>query len=253
MALIVADQSAALPVRIAAIRTLGRSSTPEAAAALRSMRSASDLAIRTGAVRALARFQEAHPDRALGVVDVSAGVRLEAREYFWLHSSLASLRAGQLPSPALDLLCRTMEERMFRNVERVFRLLGLRYPPRDIEVAWKAYRRRDPTQLSNALEFLDNILDYDIKKLVLPLLEEDAIDRQALLLFGFETLSALEALRRLIREGDLWLAACACAAAGELRLHSAGPDIRAAAANRNPFLYPVAEQALERLAHGETA
>lgn len=253
MAALAQDQSASLSLRIAAVRTLGRSASAEAAAALRSMVGSADLAIRTASVRALARMQETYPDSTIGVIDVTAGVRLEAREYFWLYSALSSLRDGIQPTPALNLLCRTMEDRMLRNVERVFRLLGLRYPPKDIEVAWKAYRRREPSQLANALEFLDNILDYDVKRLVLPLLDEDAIDSQATILFGFHALPSAEALSRIIREGDTWLAACACAAAGELRLRSVEPDIRAAASTGAPILRPVAEQALVGLAHGEQA
>lgn len=253
MAALVQDQGAPLSLRIAAVRTLGRSSSIESVDALRAMVGAADLAVRTAAIRALTRMQEAHPDRAAGLIDVSAGIRLEAREYFWLHSSLSSLRKDPASSPALDLLCRTIEDRMHRNIERVFRLLGLRYPPKDIEVAWKAYRRRDPNQLATALEFLDNILDYDVKRLVLPLLEEDAVDRQALLLFGFRPSPPDEAISRIIREGDAWLAACACAAAGELRIQSVEPELRAVAAAAAPILQPVAEQALLRLATGEHA
>ncbi len=253
MAGLVQDQSAALSLRIAAVRTLGRSASPEAAAALRSMVGSADLAIRTASIRALARLQETYPAGAAGVIDVTGGVRLEAREYFWLYSALASLRDHRQPTPALNLLCRTMEDRMLRNVERVFRLLGLRYPPKDIEVAWKAFRRRDPSQLANALEFLDNILDYDVKRLVLPLLDDDAVDRQAMLLFGFETLPPAEALSRLIREGDMWLAACACVSAGELHLYSVEPAVREAAANAAPILRPVAQQALAALTQGESA
>jgi ATP/ADP translocase len=251
MAALVRETSAPIGMRMAAIRALGRSASPEAAGALRMMVSSPDLAVRGGAVRALGRLQESSGGSVFALGDVAAGVRLEAREYFWLHSALSGLRGGHSSSPALELLCRTMEERMLRGVERVFRLLGLRYPPKDIEVAWKAYRRRQPNQLANALEFLDNILEYDVKRLVLPLLEEDSIDRQALLLFGFEPLTPGAALRVLIREGDAWLAACATAAAGELGISEAEPDIRAALEAASPMLRPVAEQALARLAPGE--
>jgi len=251
LAAIVVDSGSPLPLRMAALRTLGRSSSQEAVDALRSMIISGDLAVRGAAVRALARLQDKHPGKRFADGDVAAGIRLEAREYFWLHSALAGLRERHADSPALALLSRTMEDRMLRNVERVFRLLGLRYPPRDIDVAWKAYRRRRPTQVAHAMEFLDNILDYDVKRFVLPLLEEEAIDRQALLLFGIQPLPARDALRLLIREGDAWLAACAAAAAGDIGLHEAEPDIRAMLNTGVALLHPVAEQALARLAAGD--
>lgn len=244
------DSSAPLPRRLLALRTLGRSSTQEAVDALRELMNSADRAIRGAAVRALARLQERHKGLHFGLVDVTAAIRMEAREYFWLHTALGGLRANHAASKALELLCRTIESRMLRNIERVFRLLGLRYPPKDIEVAWKAYRRRQRNEVADAMEFLDNILDYDVKRLVLPLLEEGSVDRQALLLFGFEPLSAWEALRLLIREGDPWIAACAIAAAGDLKLREAEPDIRAALHADAPMLHPVAGQALARLADG---
>ena len=142
---------------------------------------------------------------------------------------------------------------MFRSVERIFRLLGLRYPPKDINAAWKAYRRRRPNQMAHAMEFLDNILDYDVKRFVLPLLEDDGMDRQALLLFDIKPLSAEAAIRLLIREGDDWLAACAVAAAGDLRLQEAESDIRALLERPVALLHPVAQQALTRLAAGDAA
>lgn len=253
MTALVREASAPIGVRMAAIRALGRSASQEASEALRAMMNSRDLAVRGGAIRALTRLQESSARQTFGLSDVAEGIRLEACEYFWMHSALSGLRGGQKRSPALELLCRTMEERMLRGVERVFRLLGLRYPPKDIEVAWKAYRRRQPNQIANAIEFLDNILEYDVKRLVVPLLEDDSVDRQALLLFGFEPLPASEALRMVIRDGDAWLAACATAAAGELGLRQAEPDIRGALESASPMLRPVAEQALARLASGGTA
>lgn len=250
IAAVIADSSTPMPRRMLALRTLGRSSSQEAVDALRNLMSSPDRAIRGAAVRALARLQDKQHDLQFSLVDVTAGVRMEAREYFWLHTALSGLRPNHDASKALDLLCRTIENRMLRNVERVFRLLGLRYPPKDIEVAWKAYRRRKPNQVANAMEFLDNILDYDVKRLVLPLLEEDGVDRQARLLFGFEPLSAQSALRLLIREGDPWVAACAIAAAGDLKLREAESDIRSALQSHSPILHPVAEQALAMLANG---
>jgi AAA family ATP:ADP antiporter len=251
LAAIVVDSGSPLALRMAALRTLGRSSSQEAIDALRSMMISGDLAVRGAAVRALARMQDKHPGQRFADGEVAAGIRVEAREYFWLHSALAGLRKQHADSPALALLGRTMEDRMLRNIDRVFRLLGLRYPPKDIDVAWKAYRRRKPAQVANAMEFLDNILDYDVKRFVLPLLEEEAIDRQALLLFGIKPLLARDALRLLIREGDAWLAACAATVAGDIGLREAEPDIRDLLNTGVALLHPVAEQALARLAPGD--
>ncbi|MGC4048994.1 MAG: cyclic nucleotide-binding domain-containing protein [Paludibaculum sp.] len=137
-----------------------------------------------------------------------------------MHAALGALRQSGSQAPALALLMHTLEERMGRTVERLFRLLGLRYPPKDIDAAFRAYQRNKQEELSNAIDFLDNILDHELKRLVLPLLDEDGADDQALLLFGIDKPTAGDALGRMIDEGDPWLMGCALAAARDLGLNS---------------------------------
>ena len=68
------------------------------------------------------------------------------------------------------------------------------------------------TVRSNAIEFLDNLLSRDIKKLVLPLLDNDSVDavlRKGEEYFNVNKLSEDEALAFLIRGHDSWLRTCA--------------------------------------------
>ena len=59
-----------------------------------------------------------------------------------------------------------------QSLERVFRLLGLLYPPADIYYAYHAITSGSRHLKANALEFLDNVLHPDIKRSLIPVIEE---------------------------------------------------------------------------------
>jgi hypothetical protein len=58
-----------------------------------------------------------------------------------------------------------------QSLERVFRLLGLLYPPADIYYAYHAITSGSMHLKANALEFLDNVLHPDIKRSLIPVIE----------------------------------------------------------------------------------
>ena len=58
------------------------------------------------------------------------------------------------------------------SLERVFRLLGLRFDQRDIYSAYRGITSDDPTLRSSAVEFVDNLLDWKTSRLLLPLLDD---------------------------------------------------------------------------------
>ncbi|QOY86363.1 Npt1/Npt2 family nucleotide transporter [Paludibaculum fermentans] len=220
LAPIVADEAALSRLRLRALRVLTRTQTQAALDSLMGLLSVEDLVVRSGVVRALTTLRDRSPQLRFGGQPVEEQIQLEARSYYAMHAALGALRQSGRKAPALALLMRTLEERMGRTVERLFRLLGLRYPPKDIDAAFRAYQRNKQEELSNAIDFLDNILDHELKRLVLPLLDEDGTDDQALLLFGIDRPTAGDALGRMIDEGDPWLMGCALAAARDLGLNS---------------------------------
>lgn len=220
LAPIIADESALSRLRLRALRVLTRTQTQAALDAMLGLLSVDDLVVRGGVVRALTTMRDRTPQLRFGGEPVEEQIQLEARSYYAMHAALGALRQSGHQAPSLALLMRTLEERMGRTVERLFRLLGLRYPPKDIDAAFRAYQRNKQEELSNAIDFLDNILDHELKRLVLPLLDEDGADDQALLLFGIDSPTAGDALGRMIDEGDPWLMGCALAAARDLGLNS---------------------------------
>jgi AAA family ATP:ADP antiporter len=169
-----------------------------------------------------------------------------------LNAALAPFRNGAPGGPggkAARLLARTIEDRLRRTLERLFRLLGLRYPPKEIYSAYLAVSHHRAEDAAAAMEFLDNVLERNLKRILIPLLDapEHVADRGREL-FGLEARTAEEAIRDLIRSHDPWLVACAMAAAAELRLRSLAPEIAQAAEESEEEVSEVARSAEAALA-----
>lgn len=208
-----------------------------------------DLSVRAAVLRALNRLREAAPQLDYGATFVTRQILSEARQYCEMHAALEPLRQGQKPGTASALLVRTLEERLTQTIERLFRLLGLRYPPKEIYAAYLAVKHRRGEELSAALEFLDNVLDRELKRALLPLLDSPArLGERGRELFGIEARTAESAIHELIRSGDPWLVACATAAAAELGLRNLIPDIRRAADQGGKDVALVARSAVAALA-----
>jgi len=141
-------------------------------------------------------------------------------------------------------LARSIEDRLKQTLERLFRLLGLRYPIKEIYNVYRAVSRDNAEEHTAALEFLDNVLDRDLKRIMMPLLDapEYRVDRGREL-FGLEPMTAEQAIRELIRSRDPWLAACAMAAAADLNLRSLVSEITQAAEGSETEVSDVARSA----------
>jgi AAA family ATP:ADP antiporter len=209
-----------------------------------------DLSVRASVLKALNRLRETAPHLNFANHFVTEQILAEARYYFELAAALEPFRdQKEHRRSAACLLARTLEERLAGTLERLFRLLGLRYPPKEIYSAYLAVSRRRTEEAAAALEFLDNVLERDLKRILLPML--DAPDRALARghdLFGVEPRDAESAVRELIHSRDPWLTACALATAGEWKLRNLAPDIDAAVQESQGELYAVARSTQVALA-----
>lgn len=101
-----------------------------------------------------------------------------------------------------ELLARALREKVGQYFKRVFRLLGLLYPPRDLYNAYLGYVRGESDTQASALELLENLLVREDRDTTLPILDpaaeavKAALDREA-------------AADHLLDAEDPWLRACA--------------------------------------------
>ena len=235
-------------VRLRIPRVLASIPTQHSVDVLRRSLMEPNLTIRSAVLRALSRLRETKPHLNYGEDEVRGQILLEARQYFQLCAALELFRKTRPGGKATALLARTIDERLRQTIERLFRLLGLRYPPRQIRAAYMAVSQRRSEEFSAALEFLDNILDHDLKSVLLPMIDGSPhlldIGRER---FGIKPPSLDHALLDQIRREDPWLAACAVAAVAELRLHSLAAEVAKLAERQDAVVAPVARSTLAAL------
>jgi AAA family ATP:ADP antiporter len=184
-----------------------------------------DLSVRLAVLKALTAMREHAPRLEYGEIFVTEQILSEAKQYYSLYAALEPLRDQQAERSAAGLLHRSIEERLKQTLERLFRLMGLRYPPIEMHSAWLAVTARRKEQFLAALEFLDTVLEPRLKRVVLPMLDStEHVVQHGRDLFGLEVSNAESAVHELMKSGDPWLKECAIAAAAERNLRNAAPN-----------------------------
>jgi ATP/ADP translocase/HEAT repeat protein len=206
-----------------------------------------DLTVRASVLKGLNSLRERAPQLRFEDGLVTAQFLKEVRYYFELSAALEPFRSASNGRGATRLLVGTLEARLAKTLERLFRLLGLRYPGKEIYSAYLAVSRKHTEEAVAAIEFLDNVVERDLKRFLLPLLDApEHVTERGRDLFGVLVLNPESAVRELIRSRDPWLVSCAIATAVELRMRALVSEIRQAARGAEGDVLEVA-QAAERV------
>lgn len=203
--------------------------------------------------RAAARLRE-KLQRRVAAANVRALVDEEVREHYQNLAALDDLQpiAG---SEGPNLLRDAIEERLARSLDRVFRLLSIIYPLKAIDLIHANLKSAQLTTRANAVEVLDNLLEPDEKKRVLPLVEEQP--RQKVLargaeIYKLERKAPQDWIADYLTARDPWLIVVALHVAGELglshladrvppHLRHADPIVRETALRTCAILTPTAD------------
>jgi AAA family ATP:ADP antiporter len=246
---ILLDTTSPQPVRRQIPRVLRAIRSQRSVDVLLSAVAEPDLTVRSQVLKSLSALREADGKLNFGRETLMQYILGEARYYYVMSSALAPFKYENNATPAARLLVETLEERLRLTLERLFRLLGLRYPPKEMYAAYLgAVNRKRTEQHTAAIEFLDNVLERELKRIILPLLDEDSrLVEVARDVFGLEPRDEKEALRELMRAGDSWLVACAVATAAELGFKDLRPEIEPLAHRAGTEVSPVAQSALATL------
>ncbi len=201
-------------------------------------------------VRALSKLRQAETLR-FGEAAVEQAVEREARRYCALGQILHLRRTTEAltaEAVTVDLL----EQARTQSLERIFRLLGLRHDQEDLYNAYLGLTGSKPPLQASAVEFVDNLIEWDTKRLVLPLLDDGdgtAACRQGPDLFDLEIEQWSEALIYLLADGDPRLAVPALESAVQMKEH----EVQAAVAAACEQAAPEVRRAARRLFNGEQA
>ena len=177
-------QSADIRVNIAKI--LGKIESPKSLILLQDNLHAADMKIRYEIIKAMNKLK----NRTLSIKpndNIIEKILIEEFENYNLLSAIyrahnnsyymsdkvipESIKARKLKYNVYKLLKKAIKERIDVNLERIFRLLALKYSPKDIYNAYLAVVGDKPDSRANALEFIENILDTQFKRNLVPIIE----------------------------------------------------------------------------------
>ncbi len=148
-----------------------------------------DLTVRLEVVRTLSAIRTVHPDLRFNRNKVVSIIYDECRLY---HQTLSAMHnqiiisyrnrskskkeIGDTERDARTSLLEILERRLDSGLERIFKLLGLRYQQRDVNIAYEGLLSQKQEAQLNAIEFLDNLLTGELKRKLLPIIEDSAVD-----------------------------------------------------------------------------
>ncbi len=77
---------------------------------------------------------------------------------------------------ARDSLMELLERRLDSGLQRIFKLLELKYSEKDIQMAYKGILSDNQEKRTNAIEFLDIMLNPNLKNALIPIIESTILD-----------------------------------------------------------------------------
>jgi ATP:ADP antiporter, AAA family len=243
-----ADDTLPLEARRDIPLVLGLLGTQEAQEALMRSLLHTDAELRFRVIQGLNRLRELHPGSALDHQTVEIVLAAEIVGHYRSYQILDQL-GGVFPEG--DPIAAGLERSMALEQERIFRLMALLWPEQDLKSAYVGLRSANRMVRANALEFLDNVLPADLRRLLVPLLDgQVGIAERAELarrVVGTAVASPEEAVAALVASDDAYLRSCGVYAVGVLHLESLGPEIARFASSGDPLLRETVRAAQQRL------
>jgi len=174
----------------------------------------------------------------------------ESRNYF-NYLSLYDNVFGKKRLPDGSLLALALQQKMLRTKNRIYRLLALIYPWRDIDAAQWTLEHGDARGRASASEYLDNILSGQLRKQTMPVVEDLPLDekvRRGNVLLRTRPRDIDETLLQLINDDDQVVAAAAIDIARQHKVWTLADDIEHVLAHRDARDWYVFEAASWALA-----
>lgn len=213
-----------------------------------------DVILRFRVIAALNKLHQLHPDvdmdpRAIEMV-LTAEIMGHYRSYQIVGTLGDAFEQG-------DPVAAALKQSMDHEVERIFRLMQLRWPDVDMYSAYVGLQSQNRAVRANALEFLDNILQPQVRGLIVPVLDSQVSVRERVALanrlLGTSVGTREEAVSALVASDDPWMRASGAYAIGMLKLTALAGELDRLAATDDPLLRETVRAARERLAGGPSA
>ena len=184
-----------------------------------------DLHLRYEIIKALnklrIKFQELKFDKQSIKTKILEEIELYNRTLaLWIRQNMELISGEASEPPNIDpgqrqkarkLLVTALDEKLDNNLERIFRLLGLHYPPKDMYDAYLGIISSNLHIRANSIEFLDNILEPKLKRILIPIVETtraDILIDKPSEISGLEIPSEFECIKSILQSHDNWLKTC---------------------------------------------
>jgi CRP-like cAMP-binding protein len=182
--------------------------------------------LRYKVIAAIESVRRARPDLPMPPGLVEHQLHEETSRYY-THLTLRYNILQRDAPHAGTLLIRALDEKLARGLDRIFRLLALVHPWRDVTAARLAVEKGDARGRAGALEYLDNQLSGPIRRRVMPILDTAPMAdkvRHANSVLRTRPRDVVDTIVQLIHEDDPVVAAAAIHFAATCGL---GQEVRA--------------------------
>ena len=208
----------------------------------------SDVTLRQRVIASLNKLHDVHPEVHIDAQLVELVLAAEIAGHYRSYQVLGPLREHlKDDDPGLEGLRRSMDQ----ELERIFRLMGLLVPGPGLHDAYVGVRSSNPTVRENALEYLDNVLKPELRRLLLPVIDSQVTIEERIglanQLVGAPLETAEQAITTLLASEDAWLRSCGAYAVGALRLHNLEMDLHKLADAPDVAIRETVQVALHRL------
>lgn len=137
---------------------------------------------------------------------IEAILALEIAQHYRSYQVLQQLSEI---TPSFPTRAGELQLAMKLEADRIFRLLAILYPSSDLDSTYAAIRSGVPTVRDSALELMENTLDSQLRKLLIPLFDDVLSVREraqiAARLFGEEVDESQQVVWALVRSDNRWL------------------------------------------------
>jgi ATP/ADP translocase len=209
LAPVLADPGAQVEVRRAIVRLASASRDPALAGTLAGLLDDPSRELAGEALRALARLRN-HAQIELPRGEMKARILAEAdvlvRDLLYLDKGAWPAVHGREQDQ--DFLRRSVCDAVDARVARIFRLLRLIHAPADVQSAYRGLSSPLRATRSRSIDFLDNLLDAEVKRVLLLALEDASAARFAAEVrrtLGLTAESREQAVARFRHGPDPWL------------------------------------------------
>ena len=181
-----------------------------------------DVTLRHRVIASLNKLRTLHPEVNLDPSTINLLLAAEIAGHYRSYQVLGPLKERLKDE---DPVLQAMRHAMDQELDRIFRLMALLLPHVGLHDAYVGLRSSDELVRANSLELLDNVLDPELRQLLVPLLDAQVSTDERIAianrLVGAPLDTAEQAVETLLSSEDPWLRSSAIYAVGALQLRVA--------------------------------